>query len=367
MSQQTKIILAAAAAVTMAFSFASLPAQASDGRQHVSGAVYVLSNQVDGNAVITYDRARDGHLRPAGTFATGGTGTGAGLGSQNAVVVDASGRYVYAVNAGSDSITSFQVTDAGLRRVSTVGSGGDVPISVSVRGNLAYVLNTGSGGSIAAFRIHDGRLTRLAGSTRSLSSGEANAAQVAITPDRGEVVVTEKGTSLIDIFALDRAGYARARNSVSSVGATPFGFDFTPSGRLAVSEAGPSAASTYDLRGSGLRTISASVGNTEAAACWLVVTDDGRYAYTGNGGGSQSISGYRLDRRGSLELFADSGKTASTAAGVSDIALSAGSRYLYARLGDGTVGAFEVSRDGSLKVLPVAAGLPAGAAGIAAR
>ena len=98
-----------------------------------------------------------------------------------------------------------------------------------------------------------------------------------------------------------------------------------------------------------------------------MVTDDGRYAYTGNGGGSQSISGYDVDRHGSLQLFADGGKTATAAAGVSDIALSAGSHFLYARLGDGTIGAFAVGHDGTLNTLPVASGLPAGAAGIAAR
>ena len=77
-------------------------------------------------------------------------------------------------------------------------------------------------------------------------------------------------------------------------------------------------------------------------------------------------SGYHLDRHGTLELFPDGGKSASIAAGVSDIALSAGNQSLYTRLGDGTIGAFVVGRDGTLNPLPVASGLPAGAAGIAA-
>ena len=367
MSQHMKTTVVAAAAVAIALSVAAPPAQASTGRHHGAGAVYVLSNQAAGNAVITYDRARDGSLESAATYPTGGTGTGAGLGSQNAVVVDDAGRHVYAVNAGSDSITSFEITRSGLRRIATVGSGGDLPISISVRGDLAYVLNAGAAGSISAFRVHDGRLNRLAGSSRSLSGSDVNAAEVAISPDGRDVVVTEKATSLIDIYPLDRRGYATARRSVPSIGATPFGFSFTPSGRLAVSEAGPSALSTYAVTGAGLRTVSGSVGNTEAAACWVVVTDNGRYVYTGNGGGSQSISGYHVDRYGSLALFADGGKTATTAAGVSDIALSAGSHFLYARLGDGTVGAFAVGHDGRLNALPVASGLPAGAAGIAAR
>ena len=363
-------VTAATAMIIAGSTLATSPARATGpdrGHQDSAGAVYVLSNQIAGNAVIAYDRAEDGTLTLDGTYPTGGTGTGAGLGSQNAVVVDDSGRHVYAVNAGSDTITSFDVTRSGLRRVSTVPSGGDVPISVSVEGGLVYVLNTGSGGNVSAFRSFAGRLFALPGSTRGLSGTAADAAQVAISPGGRQLVVTEKATSLIDVYRLDGLGYARSRTSVASSGATPFGFSFTPSGRLAVSEAGPSAATTYALGAGGLRTLSASVANTEAAACWLVVTDDGRFAYTGNGGGSLSVSGYRVGRDASLTLFDDGGKTASTAGGVSDIALSSGSGFLYARLGDGTVGAFRVERDGSLSSLPVAPGLPAGAAGIAAR
>ena len=58
MSQHTKISFVAAAAIMVAVSFAVLPAQASQGRPHEAGAVYVLSNQPAGNAVITYHRAR---------------------------------------------------------------------------------------------------------------------------------------------------------------------------------------------------------------------------------------------------------------------------------------------------------------------
>ncbi len=361
-------VTAVAALITAGTTLATSPAQAAGpgGKASSADAVYVLSNQAAGNSVVAYDRAADGTLTLDGSYPTGGLGTGAGLGSQGAIVVDDSGRHVYAVNAGSDTITSFDVTSSGLRRSSTVSSGGDVPISISVEGNLAYVLNTGSGGNVSGFRIANGRLVALPHSTRGLSGTAADAAEVAISPDGRELVVTEKATSLIDVYALNNAGFATGRTSVASAGAVPFGFSFTPSGDLAVSEAGPSAASTYDVGASGLTPISTSVANTEAAACWLVVTDDGQFAYTGNGGGSQSISGYDLGADSSLTAFDDGGKTGTAAGGVSDIALASGSEFLYARLGNGTVGAYAVNDDGSLSALPVAGGLPAGAAGIAA-
>src|SRR5262245_41155641 len=68
------------------------------------GSVYVLSNQQSGNRVLVYERAPDGTLAAAGSVDAGGVGTGGGLGSQGAIVTDTAGRYVYAVNPGSNSI-----------------------------------------------------------------------------------------------------------------------------------------------------------------------------------------------------------------------------------------------------------------------
>ena len=74
---------------------------------------------------------------------------------------------------------------------------------------------------------------------------------------------------------------------------------------------------------------------TENAACWLVATNNGKFAYTGNAGGSLSISGFRVGTDGSLALLTPGGKTGVTTAGVTDLALSANSHFLYGRLGDG--------------------------------
>ena len=41
------------------------------------GAVYVMTNAANGNAVMVFNRAADGALSAAGTFVTGGLGTGA--------------------------------------------------------------------------------------------------------------------------------------------------------------------------------------------------------------------------------------------------------------------------------------------------
>src|SRR2546422_10932694 len=105
------------------------------------GAVYTLMNQVaanGGNAVAIFQRSAAGTLTAAGTVATGGTGTGSSLGSQGAVVLSADGRWLFAVNAGSNDVSIFRVSPAGLALTSRIPSGGVQPISLTVRGNLLY-------------------------------------------------------------------------------------------------------------------------------------------------------------------------------------------------------------------------------------
>ena len=155
-----------------------------------NGAVYVLSNQPTGNDVLVFARHADGTLSAPVSVGTGGNGTGGGLGSQGAVVLDGSGRHLYAVNAGSNSITSFRVRPNGLERVGVVDSGGVMPTSIAVDGDLVYVLNAGGAGLITGFTAHDGDLEPIAGSTRPLSAAATAPAQVSFTPDGEQLIVT---------------------------------------------------------------------------------------------------------------------------------------------------------------------------------
>ncbi len=52
-----------------------------DRGSNVVGQVYTMNNNPAGNAVLVYDRAADGSLTAAGSFPTGGLGTGGGLGN----------------------------------------------------------------------------------------------------------------------------------------------------------------------------------------------------------------------------------------------------------------------------------------------
>ena len=331
-------------------------------------AVYTITNQVAGNAVAVFARAADGTLTPAGSFATGGTGTGAGLGSQGAVTLSDDGRLLFAVNAGSNDVSVFQVGPQELSLLSRTPSGGTLPISVTVSRNVVYVLNTGGAGNISGFTVGStGGLTPIAGSTKSLSTAAAGPAEVSFSPDGRELVVTEKGTSLLDVYPVDKNGVAGERTSYTSAGGTPFGFAFGPRNLLFVSEAAaPGSASSYAVNKEGnLQVISGAVLTHHGAPCWAVVTANGRFGFTGNGSGS--VSGFSIAPDGAIRLLGDGG-AAVIGSGVNDIALSANSRYLYVLQTGGAqaIHAFRIQDDGSLTALGPVGGLPTGTRGLAA-
>ncbi|MEJ2196615.1 MAG: hypothetical protein P8X73_17415, partial [Ignavibacteriaceae bacterium] len=101
---------------------------------HNSAAVYTLSNSAAGNEVILFTRNGQGYLSPAGSYSTGGLGTGSGLGSQGAVVL--SGKFLFAVNAGSDEVSVLGIHGNHLTLTDKVSSGGTKPISLTVHRNL---------------------------------------------------------------------------------------------------------------------------------------------------------------------------------------------------------------------------------------
>jgi 6-phosphogluconolactonase (cycloisomerase 2 family) len=339
------------------------------------GAVYTLTNQTDGNFVQVFARASDGSLAPAGAFDTGGTGTGGGLGNQGAVVLH--GNRLLAVSAGSNEVSSFQVGADGLTLSlrDTEPSGGAAPISVTASGKLVYVLNAGDAGhagNITGFRVGpQATLIPIPGSTRPLSADAVGPAQIQFALGGAVLVVTEKATNLIDTYTVGTDGLATGPTSRASNGATPFGFAVRGN-KVFVSEAfggapDVSATSSYTVGGDGtLSLVSGSVATTETAACWVVLSRGGKFAYVTNTG-SNTISGYRVAADGSIALLDADGVTASAGAGPIDAAVSRLGGFLYTlNAGAHTISGFAIQGDGSLVSVSGATGLPAGATGLAA-
>jgi 6-phosphogluconolactonase (cycloisomerase 2 family) len=355
-------LLAVTAVAAGGTSAAGAHASAPVGAQ-VVGHVYEATNSPAGNAVQVFDRLRNGQLRPGSVVATGGLGLGASLASQNALV--RRGELLFVVNAGDDTISTLAITGQGLVKRDVEPTGGDRPVSVTVHGSTVYVLNQGSA-TISGFHLEPGgQLSALRRSTRQLSKvdgADSAAAQVSFTPDGRHLLVTHKGDQTIDTFGVYGRYAGRAVPKRSS-GSTPYGFDFDRRGHAIVSEAGPSAVSSYAVRFGRLRTISPSVRDTQAAACWLVTTRDGRYAFTINAA-SSTISSYRIGVDGRVSLLA--AVAARTTGGGTDAALSPDNKTLQVRLGSGDVASYAVAHDGTLTPLQDTSGTAtSGTAGLA--
>ena len=347
---------------------------AADGGGGNRGVVYTLTNSAAGNAVAVFERSSNGALTAAGSVPTGGLGTGAGLGSQGALV--RSGTRLLAVNAGSNSISLLAIRGDKVRLLDTAPAGGVGPISITVHRDTAYVVNQGDAttpANIAGFRVAAGELTPRAGSSRPLSAPSPAPAQIEFSHDGALLVVTEKATNRIVTYTVDGAGFAGPPNAQPSAGQTPFGF-VADRGRLIVSEAfggAPDASvlSSYRLGADGtISVVTPNAATTETAACWVVITDNGRFTYTTNTG-SGSVSGYEVERNGELTLLDPDGRTADTGAGSSplDAALTSGSRFLYVlEGGTNEISGYRVRHDGSLVAAGAIGGIAAGAAGLVA-
>jgi 6-phosphogluconolactonase (cycloisomerase 2 family) len=336
------------------------------------GAVYVLTNQ-SANSVMVFARSAGGTLSFSDSFPTGGAGVGSGpdpLGSQNSLVLGWHNRLLFAVNAGSNEISVFAVEGRKLRLLDRESSHGQMPVSITVRGNLVYVLNAGGTPNISGFIIDlsGGHLVHLPGSTRSLAGGAGSGpAQVQFSPDGGVLMVTEKVTNLIDTWTVNDDGYATHHRTTDSNGATPFGFTFTRKDVAIVTEATPSALSSYELAEDGqLELLTGTAADGGKANCWVVVTRDGRFAFTTNTG-SGTISSYSVAKEGFLSLLDPAAGITGSGTAPIDEALSSHSQFLYVRDGvKGLVDGFRVE-NGTLTAVGSAGGVPPSAQGIAAR
>ena len=343
------------------------------GKNSVSvGAVYVMSNDPAGNEIVAFDRNFRGKLKWANSYDTFGLGSGDSidpLGSQGALILSPNKRWLFAVNAGSDNISVFRVRRHGLKWIGNFDSGGQFPVSLAFYHNLLYVLNAGQDGNspnITGLTINRyGELTPIDGSTRFLGEGEYH--QVGFSPHGNAVIVTQGApVGQILVFGVDEEGIPEDQPTITpSAGVVPFSFIFDRRRRLLVTEAGSGAVSSYALlKDNTLEVIDATVENGNKATCWIAGTWFG-IAVTANTG-SDNLSTYRVKLgSGKLRLLKP---IAASGNKPIDMAISANGIYLYVlNAGDGSVGAYRISPDGSLTDLGSVSGLtPLIAQGIAA-
>ena len=349
-----------------------------------AGVVFAMSNATAANRIFVYRRETDGRLTLVRSVRTRGLGIGVDLDTQGGLRLSQDNRFLYAVNAGSDEISVFAVDGTRLRFIETVYAG-DQPVSLTLHGNLLYVLNGSvAGNGIRSFRIaHDGTLTPLRDSFRALSSPIAVPGDIEFSPDGKFLLVPHKTTNVlltpmntIDGFIVGADGYASAMPVANaSFGIRPFSLAFRNDGKVVVIEsfnAAPnrSALSSYNsFADARINVVSGSVANGQTDSCWVVVSKDQRFAFTANFG-SGTISSYRIDpTSGAVSLLAGAAASTGAVSQPVDLSLSADGRFLFLLLrGAGGVASFQIEANGALTSRGiVVGGLPVndGASGLA--
>jgi 6-phosphogluconolactonase len=336
----------------------------------------VVGNTAGSNTIDGFARHADGSVTPlpGSPFAAGGAGLGTGLASQGAIQATADGRYLLAVDAGSNQVSVLRITTGGVPVPvgQPVSSGGIKPVSVAVSpAGLVYVANSGAGGSgYSGFRLHvDGGLTPIPGSTVTVPDS-AGLGDVFFDAFGDHLIGTRTGTSQIDSFVVLPGGHLLAAKGspFTGQGLGQLGAEFSPArpAELFVSNAhngaGLGTVSAYrDSLTGQLTPIGASpYADGQTAPCWVEISHDGRYLFTVNTG-SGNISSYAINSGGSLTLI---GSTPISGGGADiDARLSPDGRYLLVDgSGNHILSVFAVNGGNLTEVASSPTQLPAGGA-----
>jgi 6-phosphogluconolactonase (cycloisomerase 2 family) len=366
-------------------------AQTDDGHSNGRGAVYVQTNTAPANYVMVFDRSSNGTLTPAGRVATGGVGKPAGnpplgipfLDSAGSVTLSDNGQFLFVVNAGDNTVSSFRVgPHGGLQLADVESSNGSRPVSSTSHGHVVYVLNSElTSANISGYRVGaHGQLTPIAGSVQPTSQPDGGMpAQIQFDSSGRVLTVTERnagGDGKIDTFLVDRQGVAGPPVAHPTSGAGPFGIAFTHRNHMIVSnehfpDVLASDVSSYDVTREGDVTPIDTEPANAGGACWNVITDNDKYVLV-TSPFTLNINSFRIERDGNLTPV-NGNSVVATAQGLTlDEALSNESRYLYVLVSDpaafafSQVNAYRVNHDGTITLIQTTAPFEGSSSGAAA-
>jgi 6-phosphogluconolactonase len=324
-----------------------------------ASTVFVMSNDTAKNEVLAYQRLQNGSFALRGSFATGGRGSGGTtdpLQSQGSLTLSGDHNLLFAINAGSGTLSSFHLLGGLPILVDQETTGGAFPVAVAEHNGTVYVLNAGGNGAIIVFRADGfGHLSQIPNSTALLTATNSGGASISVSPNGKTLAVIEKDPENIDTFPINPDGTLGTVVVNHSVTPGIFGAVFTPSGQLIVSENQPtgtdvSSISSYTINANGTITaISQSLHTFGDGNCWNAITPNGKFVYADNSGTS-TIAGFSVGSNGSLTPIGDT-IVASFPAGTTnlDMVVSGDGKFLYTlNSGTGSVGIYSINSDGTL-------------------
>ncbi len=303
--------------------------------------VYTNNDISAGNTVSAYSVSSTGALTFVGTYNTGGLGTGGGLYSADRIVVvktSANNTFVYASNAGSNTVSGFKVdpSTGALTSVSTTpystlayNSTNESGISLAATpdGNYLYAGSTGFNGQITIFQIdpNTGALT----ANPTLVQADGPMTSMKVTPSGGLLVLAIKDQNEIQTFKIGQGGALSSASAAIQFGTAFTGVDVNCAGTYVYAGTYGTTVEVYSLDSStgALTYLSSSpaVGTITSNQVVRLSADDSMlYASTQ---GSQSVTEFNVD--------------SSTGALSGGTAIGIGNQYAYP-------GGLAVSQDGTL-------------------
>ncbi len=276
------------------------------------GAVFTLSNQTAGNAVLAFERAQDGTLTPAGSDATGGTGTGCG--ARQPGRPGARRPRPLAVRGGTPAAASERLPAPAARTCTRPRTSPPAAPSRSASRARRHGVRP-QRGRRGGTREHpgfkrswNGRLTAIPGTNRPLSAAAPGAAQIEFSPrrlppggdrERGPTPSAPSGWT---------AGAARRRHVHAAAARPRSASPSTAAARSVVSDAGAGAPARQRPvllppgKGGTLRTVTGFAATTQTAACWVVITRHGVASPPTQGSNPRVVVRRRPRRRADAEI-----------------------------------------------------------------
>ncbi len=339
-------------------------------------ALFVETDAVAGNQILSYQRATDGTISFAGDYATGGLGgTASGatadpLASQGGLLLTSGGQVLVATNAGSNTLSVFSVSGTSLHLVQRISSFGQFPVSLSSHGNYVAVLNSGGTGSVTEYALNGAKLHPVSGQIRSLGLSNSNPpvftagpGEIGYSPDGTRLVIADKHSNdSFSVFTVGAKGVLGATPVVTSAAnPVPFSFVFSPEGNIVDTEAANSSASTYGFNNDGSLAAIGSASDGAKALCWI---SSARGFYYGSNAASATVSSFTVSPTGVVTLL--NATAATTHAGTTDSVTSRDGRFLYVESGGaGALDVFAVHSDGSLVAVQTTWNIPVASEGLA--
>jgi len=300
------------------FAWFCAPAMAAD-------ALFVQTNAPNGdNAVRVLVGGKGGKLASAGSFRTGGSGTGKEIASEGTLALTRNRRYLAVLDVGSSAVTVFRVGRGRLERTDRIASGGRHPVSIASGPNNRFVvLNARGTSNLAGFKVRrkSGELVALPRLSAPLSEDGAGAYEVAVSASGKRAAVSyakAKGGNDLELFRV-AGGRLRSAGVAAVQGGRPSPISFLRNDRLLVGRMGPGGPglATYGV-GQGLDSLS-TLG---IIVCWIETNDAGTLGWATFPSSVHSFgigSSGKLSERRSKQLRGRS----------SDLTLGAKGRRLY--------------------------------------